>query len=116
MALRGRSAWLTGQRRTQSQTRARLAQSEFDEVFGLFKYNPLLEWTAEQVWSVIHALDIPYNPLHDQGYPSIGCEPCTRAIRVGEDERAGRWWWEQTTSRECGLHEGNLHSAALAVR
>ncbi|MGB6103182.1 MAG: phosphoadenylyl-sulfate reductase [Pusillimonas sp.] len=107
-ALRGRSAWLTGQRREQSLTRTELAESEFDTAFGLRKYNPLASWTLEQVWEVVHALAIPYNPLHDQGYPSIGCEPCTRAIRPDEDVRAGRWWWEQKLSKECGLHAGQV--------
>lgn len=102
--LQGRPAWVTGQRREQSLTRTELTETEFDAVFGLHKYNPLANWTLEQVWEVVHALDIPYNPMHDQGYPSIGCEPCTRAIRAGEDIRSGRWWWEQKLSRECGLH------------
>jgi phosphoadenosine phosphosulfate reductase len=108
--LAGRSAWLTGQRREQSATRQELAESEYDTVFGLRKYNPLVEWTNEQVWQTVRALGISYNPLHDKGYPSIGCEPCTRAIRPGEDLRAGRWWWEQKLSKECGLHAGNLQS------
>ncbi|NYT60168.1 phosphoadenylyl-sulfate reductase [Alcaligenaceae bacterium] len=103
-ALQGRSAWLTGQRREQSMTRVDLAETEFDRIFGLQKFNPLTNWTLKQVWDVVHAWKIPYNPLHDQGYPSIGCEPCTRAIRPNEDIRAGRWWWEQKLSRECGLH------------
>lgn len=106
--LKGRSAWLTGQHRDQSVTRGALPLDEFDSVFGLQKYNPLAQWTSEQIWAVIRAFDIPYNPLHDQGYPSIGCEPCTRAVRPGEDPRAGRWWWEQASSKECGLHSGNL--------
>lgn len=106
--LAGRSAWITGQRREQSVTRAALAAEEWDPVFGLRKFNPLVDWTSEQVWALVRALDIPYNPLHDRGYPSIGCEPCTRAVRPGEDPRAGRWWWEQSDSRECGLHAGNL--------
>lgn len=110
-ALAGRSAWLTGQRREQSATRAELAESEFDAAFGLLKYNPLASWTTAQLWDALRGLDIPYNPLHDQGYPSIGCEPCTRAVRPGEDVRAGRWWWEQRDSLECGLHAGNLASA-----
>src|SRR5690606_5908511 len=108
--LQGRPAWLTGQRRDQSLTRTELAEAEFDEVFGLHKYNPLASWTLEQVWAVVHALDIPYNPLHDQGYPSIGCEPCTRAIRPGEGLRPRRWWWEEKLSKECGLHGGNLQA------
>jgi phosphoadenosine phosphosulfate reductase len=107
-ALAGRSAWITGQRRGQSATRGELPEEEHDNVFGLYKYNPLASWSEEDVWNVIHALDIPYNPLHDQGYPSIGCEPCTRAIRPGEDVRAGRWWWESSDSKECGLHAGNI--------
>ncbi len=111
LALKGRSAWLTGQRREQSQTRAQLADAEYDGVFGLQKYNPLAAWTDKEVWSVIRALAIPYNPLHDRGYPSIGCEPCTRALRPGEDLRAGRWWWEQKLSKECGLHAGNLQES-----
>ncbi len=106
-ALAGRGAWLTGQRRAQSTTRGELPLEEHDQTFGLHKFNPLAEWSEEDVWSVIRALGIPYNPLHDQGYPSIGCEPWTRAIRPGEDLRAGRWWWESSDSKECGLHAGN---------
>ncbi|WP_088147146.1 phosphoadenylyl-sulfate reductase [Achromobacter denitrificans] len=106
-ALAGRGAWITGQRRAQSTTRGELPLEEADATFGLYKFNPLAEWSEEEVWTVIRALDIPYNPLHDQGYPSIGCEPCTRAIRPGEDLRAGRWWWESSDSKECGLHAGN---------
>ncbi|CAB3895951.1 MULTISPECIES: phosphoadenylyl-sulfate reductase [Achromobacter] len=106
-ALAGRGAWITGQRRAQSTTRGELPLEEADATFGLHKFNPLAEWSEEEVWAVIRALDIPYNPLHDQGYPSIGCEPCTRAIRPGEDLRAGRWWWESSDSKECGLHAGN---------
>lgn len=103
-ALAGHSAWITGQRREQSATRAELPEAQWDEAFGLHKYNPLASWSTEEVWAVVRALEIPYNPLHDQGYPSIGCEPCTRATRPGEDIRAGRWWWEQRSSLECGLH------------
>lgn len=108
--LEGHSAWLTGQHRDQSITRAELAEEEFDHSFGLLKFNPLASWTDAQVWAVIRAFDIPYNPLHDQGYPSIGCDPCTRAVRPGEHPRAGRWWWEQASSKECGLHQGNLET------
>jgi phosphoadenosine phosphosulfate reductase len=103
-ALAGHSAWITGQRREQSVTRAELPESQWDESFGLRKFNPLAAWSTEDVWAVVRALGVPYNPLHDRGYPSIGCEPCTRAVRPGEDLRAGRWWWEQRQSRECGLH------------
>ncbi|CUJ05802.1 phosphoadenylyl-sulfate reductase [Achromobacter xylosoxidans] len=106
-ALAGRGAWITGQRRAQSATRGELHLEEDDATFGLYKFNPLAEWSEADVWGVIRALGIPYNPLHDQGYPSIGCEPCTRAIRPGEDLRAGRWWWESSDSKECGLHAGN---------
>jgi len=106
-ALAGRGAWLTGQRRGQAATRGELPEAEDDAVFGLRKYNPLAAWSEAEVWHLIRTLDIPYNPLHDQGYPSIGCDPCTRAIRPGEDVRAGRWWWEQANSKECGLHAGN---------
>jgi len=107
-ALAGRSAWITGQRREQSVTRSDLPESQWDETFGLRKFNPLAGWSADEVWQAVRALGVPYNPLHDRGYPSIGCEPCTRAVRPGEDPRAGRWWWEQRDSRECGLHAGNL--------
>lgn len=106
-ALSGRGAWITGQRRAQSTTRGELPLEEQDSTFGLYKFNPLAEWSEEEVWAAIRGLGIPYNPLHDQGYPSIGCEPCTRAIRPGEDLRAGRWWWESSDSKECGLHAGN---------
>jgi phosphoadenosine phosphosulfate reductase len=106
-ALAGRSAWITGQRRAQAATRGGLPEEEYDRAFGLAKYNPLAAWNDEEIWSVIRARDIPYNPLHDRGYPSIGCEPCTRAVRPGEDARAGRWWWESSDSKECGLHAGH---------
>ena len=106
-ALAGRGAWITGQRRAQSATRGELHLEEDDKTFGLYKFNPLADWSEADVWNAIRALGIPYNPLHDQGYPSIGCEPCTRAIRPGEDLRAGRWWWESSDSKECGLHAGN---------
>lgn len=114
-ALAGRSAWLTGQHRDQSDARALLQESEHDAVFGLRKYNPLASWNHSHIWAVIRAFDIPYNPLHDQGYPSIGCEPCTRAVRPAEHRRAGRWWWEQTDSRECGLHQNNVAVAKTKV-
>ncbi len=107
-ALAGHSAWITGQRREQSLTRVELPETQWDDLFGLRKFNPLAFWTADEVWGVARALDVPCNPLHERGYPSIGCEPCTRAVRPGEDPRSGRWWWEQRDSRECGLHAGNL--------
>ncbi|CAB3692004.1 phosphoadenylyl-sulfate reductase [Achromobacter kerstersii] len=113
-ALAGRGAWITGQRRQQSTTRGELPLEEQDATFGLYKFNPLAEWSEDDVWNLIRALGIPYNPLHDQGYPSIGCEPCTRAIRPGEDLRAGRWWWESSDSKECGLHAGNRVISVVA--
>jgi phosphoadenosine phosphosulfate reductase len=103
-ALQGNKAWITGQRRAQSSTRAELAVQEDDSAHGMQKFNPLADWSEQDVWDYIHANKVPYNPLHDQGYPSIGCEPCSRAIEPGEDVRAGRWWWENPDSKECGLH------------
>ena len=103
-ALAGNRAWVTGQRRSQSTTRAELAVEEIDAAHGMTKFNPLAAWSEEDVWNYIRANDVPYNALHDQGFPSIGCAPCTRAVQPGEDVRAGRWWWENPDSKECGLH------------
>ncbi|RKP56713.1 phosphoadenylyl-sulfate reductase [Pararobbsia silviterrae] len=103
-ALAGVEAWVTGQRREQSVTRTELDEHEHDGARGIEKYNPLAEWTEADVWAYLKHFDVPVNPLHARGYPSIGCEPCTRAIRPGEDSRAGRWWWESRDSKECGLH------------
>ncbi len=103
-ALAGKKAWITGQRRSQAATRGELQVEEFDAGHGLVKFNPLAEWSENDVWDYIRANKVPYNALHDKGYPSIGCEPCTRAIEPGEDVRAGRWWWENPDSKECGLH------------
>ena len=103
-ALAGNKAWVTGQRRAQSATRSDLAIQEDDPAHGMVKFNPLADWSEDDVWSYIRANDVPYNALHDQGFPSIGCAPCTRAIEPGEDVRAGRWWWENPESKECGLH------------
>ena len=103
-ALAGNKAWVTGQRRAQSTTRAELAVQEDDPAHGMTKFNPLADWSEEDVWNYIRSNNVPYNPLHDKGYPSIGCEPCTRAIQPCEDVRAGRWWWENPESKECGLH------------
>jgi phosphoadenosine phosphosulfate reductase len=103
-ALAGNKSWVTGQRRAQSVTRAELHVQEEDAAHGMTKFNPLADWSEQDVWDYIHANNVPYNPLHDQRYPSIGCEPCTRAISPGEDVRAGRWWWENPDSKECGLH------------
>jgi phosphoadenosine phosphosulfate reductase len=103
-ALARNKAWITGQRRGQSSTRAELAVQERDEAHGMEKFNPLADWSEHDVWQYIRINGVPYNPLHDKGYPSIGCEPCTRAIRPDEDVRAGRWWWESADTKECGLH------------
>jgi phosphoadenosine phosphosulfate reductase len=103
-ALDGKKAWVTGQRRAQSTTRFDLAVQEDDAAHGMQKFNPLADWSEQDVWDYIRANEVPYNALHDRGYPSIGCEPCTRAIQPGEDVRAGRWWWENPESKECGLH------------
>ncbi len=104
-ALVGLRAWITGLRRDQAVTRTETQAVEWDETHGLVKVNPLVEWSNEQVWDYIRAHDAPYNSLHDRGYPSIGCAPCTRAIKPGEDIRAGRWWWENPEYKECGLHQ-----------
>jgi len=98
-------AWITGLRREQSVTRTAVQVIEQDEAHGgLAKLNPLVDWTDDQVWEHIRAHQVPYNRLHDEGYPSIGCEPCTRAVKPGEHPRAGRWWWESPEHKECGLH------------
>lgn len=104
-ALEGMEAWITGLRAEQSVTRHGLEMVSWDENFGLIKINPLIRWTEEDVWKTIREFDIPYNPLHDKGFPSIGCQPCTRAVEEGEDIRGGRWWWEQPDHKECGLHK-----------
>ena len=103
-ALKGYDVWITGLRRAQSPTRETMQLIEWDEVNGLIKLNPLIEWSEEKVWDYIEQQKVPYNALHTQGYPSIGCAPCTRAVREGEDIRAGRWWWENPEHKECGLH------------
>jgi phosphoadenosine phosphosulfate reductase len=103
-ALAGKKAWITGLRREQAPTRKDLSDSEFDKDNGLQKFNPLIEWTEQDVWDYIKQFNVLYNKLHDKGYPSIGCAPCTRAIKPGEDVRAGRWWWEDAQQKECGLH------------
>jgi phosphoadenosine phosphosulfate reductase len=103
-ALAGKRAWITGQRRAQSATRAELAVQEDDLSHAMQKFNPLTDWSEENVWDYLRSNHVPYNALHDRGFPSIGCEPCTRAVQPGEDVRAGRWWWENPESKECGLH------------
>jgi len=103
-ALAGKRAGITGQRRAQSATRAELAVQENDLGHAMQKFNPLTDWSEENVWEYLRSNNVPYNALHDRGFPSIGCEPCTRAVQPGEDVRAGRWWWENPESKECGLH------------
>lgn len=103
-ALAGRKAWITGLRAQQATTRSGLPVRAFDAGNGLEKFNPLHDWTEKEVWAYIQHHAVPYNALHDRFYPSIGCAPCTRAISLGEDVRAGRWWWENPESKECGLH------------
>ncbi len=106
--------WITGQRKDQSpSTRNEIAVLEQDSTFSspdkpLLKFNPLANWSSSQVWEYIRMFDVPYNSLHDRGYISIGCEPCTKAVNPGQHEREGRWWWEEQTAKECGLHQGNL--------
>ncbi|MCH7590607.1 phosphoadenylyl-sulfate reductase [PVC group bacterium] len=102
--LSGLEAWITGLRKAQSVTRNTLDIVELDEKHGILKFNPLADWSHEDVWGFIKKQDVPYNKLHEKGYASIGCAPCTRAIGDGEDVRAGRWWWEDPQSKECGLH------------
>jgi phosphoadenosine phosphosulfate reductase len=103
-ALLGKKVWITGIRAEHSPNRDHMPQVEWDEVNEIIKFHPLLHWSTQQVTAYIREHDIPYNPLHDKGFVSIGCAPCTRAVRPGEDFRAGRWWWEDSTKKECGLH------------
>jgi len=103
-ALAGLEAWITGLRREQSVTRTGVHEVEWDDTNKLIKINPLADWTLDEVWAYIRENNVPYNALHDRGYPSIGCAPCTRAVEPGEDQRAGRWWWEHPETKECGLH------------
>ena len=103
-ALAGKRAWITGMRAEQAATRGQLATREYDEGNGLEKFNPLADWSEKEIWTYIKQHGVPCNALHEQFYPSIGCAPCTRAISLGEDVRAGRWWWESPESKECGLH------------
>jgi phosphoadenosine phosphosulfate reductase len=104
-ALKGAECWITGLRASQSEGRSSLDYFMWDEAHNLIKFNPLLDWSLDQVIEYIHKNNVPYNALHDRGFVSIGCEPCTRAIKPGEDFRAGRWWWEQNSGKECGLHK-----------
>ena len=111
-ALVAKGAWIAGLRRAQSPTRRAIAVEEFDAAHGLPKFNPLVDWSDDDVWDYLRTHDVPYNALHDRGYPSIGCAPCTRAVAPGEDIRAGRWWWEHPGHKECGLH----HRPPIAIR
>lgn len=104
-ALDGFKIWITGLRASQSANRGGLAEFEWDEGNHIIKFNPLLEWSLEEVKQYVRKNHVPYNVLHDKGFVSIGCEPCTRAVKPGEDFRAGRWWWENNSGKECGLHE-----------
>ena len=109
-ALAGKGAWITGMRREQSALRADIAIEEHDAVHGLAKFNPLADWSEAEVWAHIRRYEVPYNPLYDQGYRSIGCAPCTRPVIAGEDSRNGRWWWEQSEKKECGLHRHEIRA------
>lgn len=104
-ALKGAECWITGLRASQSEGRSSLDYFMWDEAYQLIKFNPLLDWSLQEVIDFVHKNNVPYNALHDRGFVSIGCEPCTRAIKPGEDFRAGRWWWEQNSGKECGLHK-----------
>ena len=104
-ALKNAPAWLTGQRRSQSATRRELDFEEIDHSRNIAKFNPIFDWEENDVWAYAQAYDVPLNALYFQGYPSIGCEPCTRPVKADEDIRAGRWWWESKDSKECGLHK-----------
>ena len=104
-ALAGNDVWVTGIRAEQSANRQHMDNLEWDDVHQLVKFHPIYDWSLEEVKAYIKEHNIPYNPLHDKGFPSIGCAPCTRAVREGEDFRAGRWWWEDQSKKECGLHE-----------
>ena len=114
-ALSGKHAWITGLRRDQAPTRKNLVGSEFDADNGLQKFSPLLDWSESDVWAYLKRFDVPYNALHDKGYTSIGCAPCTRAITRGEDVRAGRWWWEDPEVKECGLHPGKKRETVAVL-
>lgn len=117
-ALQGKRAWITGLRREQSSERAGIRFAEFDAALRVAKFNPLAGWSGNDVWDYIRAHKVPYNPLHDRGFPSIGCEPCTRAVEPGAEERSGRWWWEEEPQKECGIHitpEGRVVRAGSAA-
>lgn len=114
-ALAGATIWITGLRRGQSANRAETPFAEYDAERHLLKVNPLADWDIDKIKAFVADNSVPVNPMHERGYPSIGCEPCTRAIKPGEPERAGRWWWEQDEKRECGLHVAE-EAASIAVQ
>jgi phosphoadenosine phosphosulfate reductase len=114
-ALAGRTAWVTGQRRSQAATRGALAEHEFDAAHGIEKFNPLADWSLEDVWAYVAHYDVPVNALYARGYASIGCDPCSRPIRSHEEVRAGRWWWEESDAKECGLHVADEASEAVTA-
>jgi phosphoadenosine phosphosulfate reductase len=114
--LAGLDAWITGQRRDQSPTRAEVPVAQLDKALStadkpLLKFNPLANWTSKQVWDYIRLMELPWNPLHERGFISIGCEPCTRPVGPNQHEREGRWWWEEATAKECGLHKPGVISS-----
>jgi phosphoadenosine phosphosulfate reductase len=113
-ALAGKRAWVTGLRRDQAASRRSVEVAAWDADNRLHKFNPLADWRLADVWKYLRMHDVPYNELHDRGYPSVGCAPCTRAISAGEDLRAGRWWWENPEGKECGLHRRPVQGAAPA--
>lgn len=104
-AFKNLDAWICGLRKEQSTTRNNMALIEWDNANGLLKINPLMNWSEKNVWDYVKENQVPYNTLHNKGFPSIGCQPCTRAVKNGEDIRAGRWWWEDPENKECGLHK-----------
>lgn len=114
-ALEGAAVWITGLRREQSAGRGEVSFAAWDDEHRLLKVNPLADWSLERLQAYVAANDVPVNPLHARGFPSIGCQPCTRAILPGEDVRAGRWWWEQENGKECGLHDNPRRPRAEAV-
>mgnify|MGYP006286736595 FL=1 len=115
-ALKDNEIWITGLRSAQSDNRSEMKEFEWDAGNSIVKYNPLREWSLEKVKDYVKKHNVPYNTLHDKGFVSIGCEPCTRAIKPGENFRAGRWWWEQNSGKECGLHEDGQNSVKESKR
>lgn len=115
-ALQNTDIWITGLRSQQSVTRTDLSLFEMSEAYSVIKFNPLLNWTLEDVTAYLKANNVPYNELHDKGFVSIGCAPCTRAIKTGEDIRAGRWWWESKDKKECGLHVENKNERNISFK